>query len=108
MAITQRRRAVDPLWFKDAVIYETHVKAFFDSNGDGVGDLRGLVEKLDYLQELGISCLWLLPFFPSPLPAVLVPVVLFISFAGGWLMAGIVLRPINTIATLANGQRAVS
>ena len=67
MAITQRRRAVDPLWFKDAVIYETHVKAFFDSNGDGVGDLRGLVEKLDYLQELGISCLWLLPFFPSPL-----------------------------------------
>ncbi len=67
MAISQRRRAVDPLWFKDAVIYETHVKAFYDSNGDGIGDLRGLTEKLDYLQELGISCLWLLPFFPSPL-----------------------------------------
>jgi maltose alpha-D-glucosyltransferase / alpha-amylase len=60
-------RAVDPLWFKDAIIYETHVKAFQDSNGDGVGDLRGLIEKLDYLQDLGITCLWLLPFFPSPL-----------------------------------------
>ncbi len=60
------RRAIDPLWFKDAVIYETHVRSFYDSNGDGVGDLRGLVEKLDYLQELGITCLWLLPLFPSP------------------------------------------
>jgi maltose alpha-D-glucosyltransferase / alpha-amylase len=63
----QRRRAVDPLWFKDAVIYETHVKSFYDSNGDGIGDLRGLVEKLDYLQELGVNCLWLLPLCPSPL-----------------------------------------
>jgi maltose alpha-D-glucosyltransferase / alpha-amylase len=67
MAIPTRRRAIDPLWYKDAVIYETHVKAFHDSNGDGIGDLRGLVEKLDYLQELGVSCLWLLPLFPSPL-----------------------------------------
>jgi maltose alpha-D-glucosyltransferase / alpha-amylase len=66
MAIPTRRRAIDPLWFKDAVIYETHVKAFHDSNGDGIGDLRGLVEKLDYLQELGVSCLWILPLFPSP------------------------------------------
>ena len=59
----QRRRGQDPLWYKDAVIYETHVKSFYDSNGDGIGDLRGLVEKLDYLQDLGINCLWLLPLF---------------------------------------------
>ncbi len=57
----------DPLWYKDAIIYETHAKAFFDANGDGIGDFAGLVEKLDYLQQLGITCLWLLPFFPSPL-----------------------------------------
>jgi maltose alpha-D-glucosyltransferase/alpha-amylase len=67
MASFQRRRGQDPLWYKDAVIYETHVKSFYDSNGDGIGDLRGLVEKLDYLQDLGINCLWLLPLFPSPL-----------------------------------------
>jgi maltose alpha-D-glucosyltransferase/alpha-amylase len=59
-------RATDPLWYKDAVIYETHVKAFHDANGDGIGDLRGLIDKLDYLQALGIDCLWLLPLFPSP------------------------------------------
>src|ERR1700744_6442427 len=57
----------DPLWFKDAVIYEVHVRAFYDSNNDGIGDFPGLMEKLDYLQELGVTCLWLLPFFPSPL-----------------------------------------
>src|SRR5215471_8009792 len=57
----------DPFWYKDAIIYETHVKAFFDANGDGIGDFAGLVEKLDYLEQLGITCLWLLPFFPSPL-----------------------------------------
>jgi maltose alpha-D-glucosyltransferase/alpha-amylase len=57
----------DPLWFKDAVVYQLHVRAFRDSNGDGVGDFQGLVEKLDYLQELGITALWLLPFYPSPL-----------------------------------------
>jgi maltose alpha-D-glucosyltransferase/alpha-amylase len=57
----------DPLWYKDAVIYETHVKAFADSNGDGIGDFVGLISKLDYLEELGVTCLWLLPFFPSPL-----------------------------------------
>ena len=57
----------DPLWFKDAVIYEVHVKAFCDSNNDGIGDFPGLMEKLDYLQDLGVTCLWLLPFFPSPL-----------------------------------------
>src|SRR5215468_8145724 len=57
----------DPLWYKDAVIYEAHVRAFHDSNGDGIGDFRGLTEKLDYLQELGITAIWLLPFYPSPL-----------------------------------------
>ena len=54
-------------WYKDAIIYELHVKAFCDSNGDGIGDFRGLITKLDYLQELGVTCLWLLPFFQSPL-----------------------------------------
>jgi maltose alpha-D-glucosyltransferase / alpha-amylase len=62
-----RRFSREPLWYKDAVVYETHVKAFHDGNGDGVGDLQGLAQKLDYLQGLGITCLWLLPFFPSPL-----------------------------------------
>jgi maltose alpha-D-glucosyltransferase/alpha-amylase len=57
----------DPLWYKDALIYELHVRAFHDSDGDGVGDFPGLVEKLDYLQDLGITALWLLPFYPSPL-----------------------------------------
>ena len=57
----------DPLWFKDAIIYEVHVKAFQDSNNDGIGDFPGLMQKLDYLQDLGVTCLWLLPFFPSPL-----------------------------------------
>jgi maltose alpha-D-glucosyltransferase/alpha-amylase len=57
----------DPLWFKDAVIYEVHVKAFSDSNNDGIGDFPGLTQKLDYLQDLGVTCLWVLPFFPSPL-----------------------------------------
>jgi maltose alpha-D-glucosyltransferase/alpha-amylase len=57
----------DPLWFKDAVIYELHVRAFRDSNEDGVGDFRGVAEKLDHLEELGVTALWLLPFYPSPL-----------------------------------------
>src|ERR1700734_1575537 len=59
--------ANDPQWYKDAVIYELHVRAFKDSNGDGIGDFPGLIQKLDYLQDLGVTCLWLLPFFPSPL-----------------------------------------
>ncbi|MBZ5642266.1 MAG: maltose alpha-D-glucosyltransferase [Acidobacteriia bacterium] len=59
--------ARDPLWYKDAVIYEVPVKAFFDANNDGIGDFPGLFQKLDYLQDLGVTCLWLLPFFPSPL-----------------------------------------
>jgi len=57
----------DPLWYKDAIIYELPVKSFFDANGDGIGDFQGLYEKLDYLESLGVTCLWLLPFFPSPL-----------------------------------------
>ena len=57
----------DPLWFKNAIIYEVPVRAFADSNGDGIGDFRGLTEKLDYLQDLGITAIWVLPFFPSPL-----------------------------------------
>src|SRR5918911_1189165 len=57
----------DPLWYKDAIIYQTHVKSFRDSNSDGYGDFRGLTEKLDYIQQLGATCIWLLPFYPSPL-----------------------------------------
>ena len=55
------------LWYEDAIIYEVHVRAFFDSVGDGHGDFRGLTQKLDYLQDLGITAIWLLPFYPSPL-----------------------------------------
>src|SRR5437868_2634093 len=57
----------DPLWYKDALIYELHVRAFMDSDADGSGDFRGLIEKLPYLQDLGVSALWLLPFYPSPM-----------------------------------------
>jgi maltose alpha-D-glucosyltransferase/alpha-amylase len=57
----------DAPWYKDAIIYELRVRSFFDSNGDGIGDFPGLVEKLDYLQDLGVDTLWLLPFYPSPL-----------------------------------------
>jgi maltose alpha-D-glucosyltransferase / alpha-amylase len=61
------RVAGDTEWYKDAVIYELHVRSFQDSNGDGVGDFAGLVSRLDYLEELGVTALWLLPFYPSPL-----------------------------------------
>jgi maltose alpha-D-glucosyltransferase/alpha-amylase len=57
----------DLLWYKDAIIYQVHVRTFYDSNGDGIGDFPGLEQRLDYLQELGISAIWLMPFFPSPL-----------------------------------------
>jgi maltose alpha-D-glucosyltransferase/alpha-amylase len=59
--------SVDPIWYKDAIIYELHVKTFQDSDGDGRGDFRGLIDKLHYLQELGVTAIWLLPFYPSPL-----------------------------------------
>jgi maltose alpha-D-glucosyltransferase/alpha-amylase len=61
------QKAADPLWFKDAIIYEVSVRAFYDSNGDGIGDFPGLIQKLDYLEDLGINTIWLLPFYPSPL-----------------------------------------
>ena len=57
----------DPLWYKDAIIYQLHVKAYSDSNGDGIGDFRGLTQKLDYIAELGVNVVWLLPFYPSPM-----------------------------------------
>ena len=60
-------KANEALWFKDAIIYEVSVRAFFDSDGDGIGDFQGLIQKLDYLEDLGINTIWLLPFFPSPL-----------------------------------------
>ena len=58
---------MDPYWYKDAIIYEAHVRSFFDSTGDGIGDFPGLTAKLPYLSDLGINCLWVLPFYPSPL-----------------------------------------
>ena len=57
----------DRLWYKDAIIYQLHIKAFLDSNDDGMGDFRGLTEKLDYIKDLGVNTIWLLPFYPSPL-----------------------------------------
>ena len=60
-------RNVDPLWYKDAIIYQLHVKTFRDSNGDGIGDFRGLTEKLDYIKDLGVTAIWVQPFYPSPL-----------------------------------------
>jgi maltose alpha-D-glucosyltransferase/alpha-amylase len=65
--VKKQASATDPLWYKDAVIYELHVRAFADSNDDGIGDFPGLLSRLDYLQDLGVTCIWLLPFFPSPL-----------------------------------------
>jgi maltose alpha-D-glucosyltransferase/alpha-amylase len=59
--------ADDPLWYKDAVIYQLHVRSFCDGNGDGIGDFPGLLQRLDYIQDLGVTCLWLLPFCASPL-----------------------------------------
>ena len=57
----------DPLWYKDAIVYQLHIKSYRDSNADGFGDLRGLIEKLDYVERLGANTIWLLPFYPSPL-----------------------------------------
>src|SRR6476620_3239350 len=68
-ARTQRIRPARDVrpWFKDAIIYQVHVRAFQDSNNDGIGDFRGLTSRLDYIQDLGVTAIWLLPFFPSPL-----------------------------------------
>jgi len=57
----------DPLWYKDAIIYQLHVKAFFDSDNDGIGDFNGLTERLDYIKDLGVTVIWLMPFYPSPM-----------------------------------------
>ncbi len=65
--LPQAKPLHDPLWYKDAVIYQLHIKAFFDSNADGVGDFAGLTQKLDYLQDLGVNTIWVLPFYPSPM-----------------------------------------
>jgi maltose alpha-D-glucosyltransferase/alpha-amylase len=59
-------RSGDPLWYKDAVFYQLHVKSFADSNADGIGDFRGLTSKLEHLASLGVDCLWLQPMYPSP------------------------------------------
>ena len=56
-----------PLWFKDAVFYEIPVRSFFDANGDGKGDFRGLAQRLDYVRDLGVDCIWVMPMYPSPL-----------------------------------------
>ena len=56
----------DPQWYKDAIIYEVRVRSFYDTGGDGIGDFGGLTDKLDYLHRLGVTALWLLPFYPSP------------------------------------------
>ena len=63
---TRAAGADDPLWYKDAIIYELRTRSFFDSNGDGIGDLIGLAAKLDYIQDLGVTAIWLLPLCPSP------------------------------------------
>ena len=65
-AALTRPEMSDLQWYKDAIIYQLHLKAFFDANDDGIGDFEGLRRKLDYLQDLGVTALWLLPFYPSP------------------------------------------
>jgi maltose alpha-D-glucosyltransferase / alpha-amylase len=67
MTANNKQDQSNPLWYKDAIIYQLHVRSFYDSNGDGIGDFRGLIQKLDYIQSLGVNTLWLLPFYPSPL-----------------------------------------
>jgi maltose alpha-D-glucosyltransferase / alpha-amylase len=64
---THKSMSREPYWYKSGVIYQLHVRAFFDANGDGIGDFRGLTQKLDYIRELGVTAIWLLPFYPSPL-----------------------------------------
>lgn len=62
-----RQEETQPYWYREAIIYQLHIKAFFDSDGNGIGDFRGLIQKLDYLHDLGVTAVWLLPFYPSPL-----------------------------------------
>lgn len=65
--LQRQSRIKDPLWYKDAIIYEVRIRSFFDSNADGIGDLPGITQKLEYIQDLGVDTLWVLPFYPSPL-----------------------------------------
>ena len=65
--MSSKTDSTENYWYKDAIIYELHIKAFYDSNGDGIGDFEGLLQKLDYLEDLGVTAIWLLPFYPSPL-----------------------------------------
>ena len=65
--ITRNSNKENPQWYKDAIIYQLHVRAFQDSNDDGIGDFQGLIQRLDYLASLGVTAIWLLPFYPSPL-----------------------------------------
>src|ERR1700685_1711907 len=67
MSVPPFRITDEPTWYKDAIIYELRTRSFFDSNDDGIGDLRGLTSKLDYLHDLGVTAIWLLPFYPSTL-----------------------------------------
>jgi maltose alpha-D-glucosyltransferase / alpha-amylase len=64
--VKQARTAAEQLWYKDAIIYQLHVKSFFDSNNDGIGDFPGLISKLDYIADLGVNVIWVLPFYASP------------------------------------------
>ncbi|MGD1087803.1 MAG: maltose alpha-D-glucosyltransferase [Verrucomicrobiota bacterium] len=64
---TRKGLSLEPFWYKSGVIYEVHIRAFYDANGDGTGDFRGLTEKLDYIKDLGVTAIWVLPFYPSPL-----------------------------------------
>ncbi len=64
--MTEAGHGQDPLWYKDAIIYQLHVKAFFDSDNDGIGDFKGLTQRLDYIKDLGVTAVWLMPFYPSP------------------------------------------
>ena len=66
MAANAARTPRDPLWYKDSTIYQLHVKSFCDSDGDGIGDFRGALQKIDYIADLGVDAIWLLPFYPSP------------------------------------------
>jgi len=61
------KRTEEQQWYKDVIIYQAHVRSFMDSNGDGIGDFKGLISKLDYLRSLGVNALWILPFYKSPL-----------------------------------------
>jgi maltose alpha-D-glucosyltransferase/alpha-amylase len=65
-SVQQTTSAAEQLWYKDAIIYQLHVKSFFDSNDDGIGDFPGLISRLDYIADLGVNAIWLLPFYPSP------------------------------------------